>query len=137
MLFAIDFLKVANERLIRGGSKELYNEKAKPSCPVHKGRGFFNRLNYCQENDNCQRLLRSYLLRRGLGHAPNVRLMAVLALHVHGEVRLVLADLRNSRMTPQAVLNPGFYLARLIKKLRGYSLQSLQFYTASVQKRPE
>ncbi len=43
---------------------------------------------------------------------PDMRLMAILALHVHAEMNLVLPDFRGARMTPQAIHILRLYLAR-------------------------
>jgi hypothetical protein len=54
-------------------------------------------------------------LRRFIGHAPDMRFVTILALHVHPEVKLMLSDLRNAGMAAQTVLVMGSYLARLMR----------------------
>ena len=44
-----------------------------------------------------------------------MRLMTVLALHIHAKVKLMLSDLRYAGMAAQAILVMGPYLARLMR----------------------
>jgi len=52
---------------------------------------------------------------QGFGHFPGMRLMAILALHVHVKMDLVFADLRHSRMAPEAVFVVWLHFARSMR----------------------